>query len=76
MEQGEQLARIDERLQSLTAEHSTFRVQVQRDMGQLRDQTHEWMQIMVNKLPNWAITVGGFMATALGAMAMWILTHK
>ena len=71
-----QLARIDERLESLTREHSQFRAQIQGELQQLRKQTHEWLQTMVNKLPTWAVALGGFMATALGAMAMWILTHK
>lgn len=71
-----QLARIDERLENLTREHSQFRSQIQDELQQLRQQTHEWLQIMVNKLPTWAVALGGFMTTALGAMAMWIMTHK
>ncbi len=73
--EGEQLARIDERLVSLTREFEQSRQQFHKDMSQFREQTHEWMQTMVNKLPNWAVVVGGFMTTALGAMAMWIITH-
>ena len=71
-----QLARIDERLENLTREHSQFRSQIQGEMQQLRTQTHEWLEVLVNKLPGWATVLGGLMATALGAMAMWILTHK
>ena len=71
-----QLARIDERLENLTREHSQFRSQIQGEMQQLRTQTHEWLEVLVNKLPAWATVLGGFMATAIGAMAMWILTHK
>ena len=71
-----QLARIDERLESLTREHSQFRTDIQEELRQLRKQTHDWLQVTVNKLPAWAIAVGGFMTTALGAMAMWIITHK
>ena len=71
-----QLARIDERLQHLTDEHSQFRSQIQGEMQQLRQQTHEWLGIMVDKLPTWAVALGGLMTTAIGAMAMWILTHK
>ncbi len=73
---GEQLARIDERLVSLTREYEQFRQQVHTDMTQFREQTHEWMQVMVNKLPTWAVMLGGAMASSIGAMAMWILTHK
>ncbi len=71
-----QLATISERLNNLSAEHGRFREEMGNEMHQLRDQTHDWLQIMVNKLPTWAVVLGGFMATALGSMAMWILTHR
>lgn len=70
-----QLARIEERLLSLTREHEQFRKENHEEMIQFRTQTHQWMQVMVNKLPTWAVAIGGVMSTALGAMAMWIITH-
>ncbi len=71
-----QLARISERLDNLNTAYLAFRSDVHEDLHQLRQQTHEWLQVMVNKLPTWAVAVGGFMTTAIGAMAMWIITHK
>lgn len=71
-----QLARIDERLESLTKEHGDFRRQIQHEMYQMRTQTHEWLEVMMSKLPTWAVVLGGTMASALGAMAVFILTHR
>ena len=71
-----QLARIEERLLNLTREHEQFRAQMHTEMIQFRKQTHEWMQQMVDKLPTWAVVVGGLMSTSIGAMAMWIITNK
>lgn len=70
-----QLALLEQAVTILSREHGTFREQICSDMLQLREQTHEWMQQMVNRLPNWAVIVGGFMCTSIGAMAMWIITH-
>ncbi len=70
-----QLATISERLNNLHSEHARFRESVSEDLHQLRDQTHQWLQVMVNKLPTWAVVLGGFMASSIGAMAMWIITH-
>lgn len=71
-----QLARIEERLLNLTREHHNFSTQIRSEMLQFREQTHEWLQSMVDKLPMWAIIVGGAMCTTIGSMAMYILTSK
>jgi hypothetical protein len=82
-EHGVTLARIDERLKNLIVEYNEFRTDTHKDLRQLRDQTHEGMQkmqatilAMSDKIPSWAVVVGGFMCTSIGAMAMWIITHK
>lgn len=46
------------------------------DIANLRTQTHDWMQAMLNRLPPWAVWLGMLMASGLGAETMWIITHK
>jgi len=45
------------------------------DLTSMRQQTHDWMQKIVNRPPAWAVWVMTSGATALGAMLMWIITH-
>lgn len=74
--QDTQLALLEQAVTASTREHGEFRKQICQDMLQLRQQTHEWMQQMVNRLPTWASILGGLMCGAIGSMAMWILTHN
>lgn len=61
---------------NLIQQNSEMHQRLDEDMTQLRNQTHDWMQAMLNRLPVWAVSVLTAGGTALGAMAMWILTHK
>lgn len=70
------IALLEQAVTGLTREHGEFRKQICGDMLQMRDQTHEWMQQMLNRLPTWASILGGLMCGAIGSMAMYILTHK
>ena len=45
------------------------------DLNAMRQQTHDWMQRLNNRLPPWVVLVLSGAGTAIGAMAMWILTH-
>lgn len=45
------------------------------DMTAMRQQTHDWMQRLNNRLPPMVAWILGAAGTAIGAMAMWILTH-
>jgi len=45
------------------------------DLTAMRQQTHDWMQRLNNRLPPWVVLVLSGAGTAIGAMAMWILTH-
>lgn len=71
-----QLEVLDERLNNLMDDNLVAHQVLTEDLKQLRSQTHDWMQAMLNRLPPWAVWVGMLSATAMGAMVMFIITHS
>lgn len=67
---------LQERVTNYIRESAADREALHEEIGALRQQTHDWMQAMLNRLPPWAVAVGSAMWMALGAMAMWIINHK
>jgi|GEM_PF-4629457 hypothetical protein len=41
----------------------------------LNGKMDDWIKLMQNRLPVWAVWVGWAMAMMIGSMAMWIITH-
>ena len=66
---------LNERVKNFMAQSEADRADLRIQVNALRQQTHDWMQAMLNRLPPWAVAVGSAMWTLLGAMAMWILQH-
>lgn len=71
-----ELGIINERLNNFMREAIADRAMLHGEIDALRQQTHDWMQAMLNRLPPWAVAVGSAMWMAVGAMAMWIINHK
>ena len=67
---------LEERLSNLIESNLETHEELHSDMTSLRTQTHDWMQKVLDRLPSWAVAVMSLGATALGGMAMWIITHK
>jgi hypothetical protein len=66
---------LNERVKNFMDQSESDRADLRVQVNTLRNQTHDWMQAMLNRLPPWAVAVGSAMWTVLGAMSMWILQH-
>ncbi len=76
------LSVLEANLHNLIESNDKHHCVLDDDLNRVRDQSHEWLQAidktqeaMLNRLPVWAVSVITLGSTALGGMAMWILTH-
>jgi len=45
------------------------------DLASMRQQTHDWMQKIVNRPPAWSVWLMTSAGTIIGALVMFILAH-
>lgn len=71
-----ELSVLRERLDNFIEESTAQHIRIQNEIQDMRKQTHDWMQAMLNRLPPWAMAIGSLLTTLVGAMATLLFTHK